>query len=772
MPGLWQEARTADGRVYYYNTQTKVTQWTKPNDLLTPAERALKDLPWKEYTAEGGKKYWYNTETKQSSWEMPEAYRAALAQSAPPARPPAAPATQFVAGGASNFASHGYNRDTPDRIPAERQIGYSQPEKLESLRSVPSIDAKSGPEYSSYDDAEAAFMKLLKRSGVQPDWPWEQAMRATIRDDQYRAIKDPKDRKAAFEKYVVEMREQEKEREKERLTKLRNDFSKMLRSHPEIKYYTRWKTAKPIIEGETIYRSAKSDEERKHLFEEYICELYKAHVENEAKDRQQASEELSSVLGELQLEPYSRWSSAKDMIREHERFKGDEKFELLSKLDLLKAFEAHIKTLERSFNEVRQKQKASRARRERQNRDKFIALLKELRSDGKIRAGTKWKEIHPLLENDPRYTAMLGQAGSTPLDLFWDVVEEEERVLRSKRHDVLDVLDDRRFEITQSTTLDEFMSLMQAERRTANIDQHSLTLLFERLKEKEHQRSEANKHQAERAQRRHIDNLRSRIKRLEPPVTVEDTWEQVRPRLEKFEEYRLLESDEARRTAFDKHLRRLKEKEDDHERERERERDRSRRDHRDRERERDRDRERDRERDRDRDYRNGHGRRHRTRTPEPDAYEADRRKAQADRERQYRKSSLSGLSPPPRSRDWRGDRYVSDRREVSSLSHYDRERREREVERERSYISRADPREKASELDYGDSRAGSMRRRRDSESPENKRDTKRTRRETRERTFSPRRHRSRTPEKKTQAEPPKEDPGLRSGSEEGEIEED
>lgn len=647
-------------------------------------------------------------------------------------------AAQFVAGGASHFSSHGY-RDTSDRAPTDRQVGYSQPEKLESLRSVPSVDAKSGPEYSSYDDAEAAFMKLLKRAGVQPEWTWDQAMRATIRDDQYRAIKDPKDRKAAFEKYVVEVREQEKEREKERLAKLRNDFRKMLRSHPEIKYYTRWKTAKPIIEGETIYRSAKSDDERKQLFEEYIVEVWKAHVEKEAKDHQQAIEELSSVLGDLQLDPYSRWADAQNMIREHERFKGDEKFELLSKLDLLKAFEAHIKTLERNFNEVRQKQKQSKARRERQNRDKFIALLKELRSDGKIRAGSKWKEVHPLLENDPRYISMLGQAGSTPLDLFWDIVEEEERLLRNKRHDVMDVIDvslildkkhaqeiqliefqDRRFEFTQDTTLDEFMALMKAERRTANIDQHSLALLFERLKEKEQQRSEANKHQAERAQRRHIDNLRSRIKRLEPPVALEDTWEQVRPRLEKFEEYRQLDSDEARRSAFEKHLRRLKEKEEDHERERER--DRSRRDHRDRDRERERDR--DRERERDRDYRNGHGRRHRTRTPEPDAYEADRRKAQADRERQYRKSSLSGVSPPPRSRDWRGDRYVSDRREVSSLSHYDRERREREAERERSYISRADPREKASELDYGDSRAGSMRRRRDSESPENKRDTK------------------------------------------------
>ena len=37
-PGLWQETRTAEGRIYYYNTQTKATQWTKPADLMSPAE--------------------------------------------------------------------------------------------------------------------------------------------------------------------------------------------------------------------------------------------------------------------------------------------------------------------------------------------------------------------------------------------------------------------------------------------------------------------------------------------------------------------------------------------------------------------------------------------------------------------------------------------------------------------------------------------------------------------------------------------------------------
>jgi pre-mRNA-processing factor 40 len=40
-PGLWQEARNADGRVYYYNTQTKATQWTKPMELMTPAEVSI-----------------------------------------------------------------------------------------------------------------------------------------------------------------------------------------------------------------------------------------------------------------------------------------------------------------------------------------------------------------------------------------------------------------------------------------------------------------------------------------------------------------------------------------------------------------------------------------------------------------------------------------------------------------------------------------------------------------------------------------------------------
>lgn len=35
---IWQEHRTPDNRTYYYNTLTKQTQWTKPEDMMSPAE--------------------------------------------------------------------------------------------------------------------------------------------------------------------------------------------------------------------------------------------------------------------------------------------------------------------------------------------------------------------------------------------------------------------------------------------------------------------------------------------------------------------------------------------------------------------------------------------------------------------------------------------------------------------------------------------------------------------------------------------------------------
>lgn len=326
---------------------------------------------------------------------------------------------------------------------------------------------------------------------------------------------------------------------------------------------------------------------------------------------------------------------------------------------------------------------------------------------------------------------------------------------------------------------------MATDRRTANLDPDILQLIFQRIQEKVQRRSEDEKHAADRHQRRAIDALRSRIKHLEPPVRLSDTWEQVRPRIENFEEYSTLDSDDLRQSAFDKFMRRLKEKEEDLEKDRElrdRERGSRRGDQYDRS---------------DRDSRNGSYRSERrlassrpSRTPEPDPYEADRRKAQADRERSYRK--VSGLSPVREKRDDR-DRRDRDRerdrgdrdRDRRGLSHYERERRDREEERERLYRTRGDPRGNRDELDYGgDTRStvsNDRRRRRDSDAESvTSRSAKRYRRDEREkdrsRDHSRRDRDRRSRDSRTPAivgeEPAKEEKAVHSGSEEGEIEED
>lgn len=106
--GVWQEVKAEDGRIYFYNTATRATQWTKPDAFMTPQDvslgnlafdptalltlflqRAIANQPWKKATAPDGREYWWHTETKKTSWDMPQEYKDALELNVPPPRPAA-----------------------------------------------------------------------------------------------------------------------------------------------------------------------------------------------------------------------------------------------------------------------------------------------------------------------------------------------------------------------------------------------------------------------------------------------------------------------------------------------------------------------------------------------------------------------------------------------------------------------------------------------------------------------------------------------------------
>src|SRR5687768_12465150 len=57
------------------------------------------------------------------------------------------------------------DRGYRDSYPESRQITYPSDPRAQTF-----VPASNDPEYASPEEAEAAFIKLLKRSNVQPDW--------------------------------------------------------------------------------------------------------------------------------------------------------------------------------------------------------------------------------------------------------------------------------------------------------------------------------------------------------------------------------------------------------------------------------------------------------------------------------------------------------------------------------------------------------------------------------------------------------------------------
>jgi pre-mRNA-processing factor 40 len=459
----WKATKTPEGKEYYFNAATGVTTWEKPQELWDEVEvcsqsfletianitqRNIVGTGWTFAYTDEQKRYYYHKDTKNTQWTVPDEVQQKIdreKQNQPPQRPPPAGPAGWGAGPPAVTSYQDDRRLQRDEYRPDRHDRRDERERDRESGfggERPNISFTTGAElqFATPQEAEATFMKVLRQMKVQPDWSWQQAVRAGIHDPNWRAIPEPEKREEAFKKYCEDLRAQEKHKEQERQAKLRSDFTAMLRSHPEIKYYTRWKTALPIIEEETIYRSAKDETERRTLFDEYIILLKKAHEQEEAESRRSALDEMMDLLKGLDLEPFTQWEKAEDQLEHNDEF-NNERFQALSRMDVLSQFEQHIRQLQREHNERVQAERHVKNRIERKNRDGFVELLEGYRQSGTIRAGTKWKDFHPTIKDDPRYLAMLGQGGSSPLDLFWDVLEQEDSKFRSLRRKALDALE-------------------------------------------------------------------------------------------------------------------------------------------------------------------------------------------------------------------------------------------------------------------------------------------------------------------------------------------
>ncbi|OXB68664.1 hypothetical protein ASZ78_005855, partial [Callipepla squamata] len=488
----WTEHKSPDGRTYYYNTETKQSTWEKPDDLKTPAEQLLSKCPWKEYKSDSGKPYYYNSQTKESRWAKPKELE-----------------------------------DLEAMIKAEENSASSKKETDDAQ------PVKKTYTWNTKEEAKQAFKELLKEKRVPSNASWEQAMKMIINDPRYSALAKLSEKKQAFNAYKVQTEKEEKEEARSKYKEAKESFQRFLENHEKMTSTTRYKKAEQMF-GEMEVWNAISERDRLEIYEDVLFFLSKKEKEQAKQLRKRNWEALKNILDNMANVTYcTTWSEAQQYLMDNPTFAEDEELQNMDKEDALICFEEHIRALEKEEEEEKQKSLLRERRRQRKNRESFQIFLDELHEHGQLHSMSSWMELYPTISSDIRFTNMLGQPGSTALDLFKFYVED----LKARYHDekkiIKDILKDKGFVVEVNTSFEDFVTVISSTKRATTLDAGNIKLAFNSLLEKAEAREREREKEEARKMKRKESAFKSMLKQATPPIELDAVWEDIRDRFVK-----------------------------------------------------------------------------------------------------------------------------------------------------------------------------------------------------------------------------------------------
>ncbi|EMP38766.1 Pre-mRNA-processing factor 40 like protein A, partial [Chelonia mydas] len=484
---MWTEHKSPDGRTYYYNTETKQSTWEKPDDLKTPAEQLLSKCPWKEYKSDSGKPYYYNSQTKESRWAKPKELEdlevAAVVENESTVTTTAEEQVQQTT--TTTTAAAATTIATP--VVQEQNVEAVTNTVEETSKQEPSVDA------------------LAKLS----------------------------EKKQAFNAYKVQTEKEEKEEARSKYKEAKESFQRFLENHEKMTSTTRYKKAEQMF-GEMEVWNAISERDRLEIYEDVLFFLSKKEKEQAKQLRKRNWEALKNILDNMANVTYSTtWSEAQQYLMDNPTFAEDEELQNMDKEDALICFEEHIRALEKEEEEEKQKSLLRERRRQRKNRESFQLFLDELHEHGQLHSMSSWMELYPTISSDIRFTNMLGQPGSTALDLFKFYVED----LKARYHDekkiIKDILKDKGFLVEVNTTFEDFVTVISSTKRATTLDAGNIKLAFNSLLEKAEAREREREKEEARKMKRKESAFKSMLKQATPPIELDAVWEDIRDRFVK-----------------------------------------------------------------------------------------------------------------------------------------------------------------------------------------------------------------------------------------------
>ncbi|OMJ16915.1 Pre-mRNA-processing protein prp40 [Smittium culicis] len=585
----WEIHKAADGRVYYYDRDTKKSTWDKPDELKSSEEA---QTIWKEYIAPGGKKYWYNSETKETTWDMPQELidlQKKIDESE-------------ILFDLDTLSINNLSEILKDISDSTSKNAESSNTNLVQVSGAPlenNISSLPSPSsLTSKKESEDAFKLLLSHNNVKSDSTWDSAMRSIIEHPLYNCLESVSERKKVFYQYLEEKKEEDTEKIKAKKRNIRQKFFAVLDSLP-LTEYSRFKKAELLCINNPAYTIISDINERQSLFDKYMDNYHDILTELRAERHRHYAKEIDKVLNSLEgLSIRSKWLEIKKILLNHPRIvqlinesklnqivneeeylkvledvnkmKGETSKEYvpnnicrrsinindkLELIDLLEAFQAKLMDLEQQHFNKLDEDRVLRIRKERKNREAYKGLLKENLLSASITPVSLWQEFYPLVRHDKRYIDMLGQPGSTPIELFWDHVEELNDKVYSQRKIIEDHLrqqiSNQRdlqqsgqeitgavFKITPLTKLSELQEYLKSPKfinsvhGANNFDSYILPYIHEQLVIKARRREEEEIKRMQRYKRKSLEYLVHTLNnKLDPPLDVDSKWDAEKHRI-------------------------------------------------------------------------------------------------------------------------------------------------------------------------------------------------------------------------------------------------
>lgn len=583
----WKEYKSDSGKPYYYNSQTKESRWAKPKELedlegyqntIVAGGLITKSNLHAMIKAEESSKQEECTTTSiapvptteipttMSTMAAAEAAAAVVAAAAAAANAnssttptntvgsvPVAPepeVTSIVATVVDNENSVTIANEEQSQIANTTAIqdlsgdmsssAGEEPSKQETVTDFTpkkeeeeSQPAKKTYTWNTKEEAKQAFKELLKEKRVPSNASWEQAMKMIINDPRYSALAKLSEKKQAFNAYKVQTEKEEKEEARSKYKEAKESFQRFLENHEKMTSTTRYKKAEQMF-GEMEVWNAISERDRLEIYEDVLFFLSKKEKEQAKQLRKRNWEALKNILDNMANVTYSTtWSEAQQYLMDNPTFAEDEELQNMDKEDALICFEEHIRALEKEEEEEKQKTLLRERRRQRKNRESFQIFLDELHEHGQLHSMSSWMELYPTISSDIRFTNMLGQPGSTALDLFKFYVED----LKARYHDekkiIKDILKDKGFVVEVNTTFEDFVAIISSTKRSTTLDAGNIKLAFNSLLEKAEAREREREKEEARKMKRKESAFKSMLKQAAPPIELDAVWEDIRERFVK-----------------------------------------------------------------------------------------------------------------------------------------------------------------------------------------------------------------------------------------------